>query len=250
MIKENQGQRKSRVYTGLFLLGAGLLVLAHKLGSPIPEWVFSFGTLFICIGLLTGLRTQFSNAVPFVFLAVGTVFLADEFIPQMHIENYLAPIILMSIGVIFIFRPSESKRIKGRSNRQHYTEMPDPFEINMGSSTNAADEYIDAMAAFGGVKKNIISKNFKGGEITCFMGGAELDLTQADIQGTVLLDITNVFGGTKLVIPANWSLRNEMVPVFGGVDEKRNVSTVMPDANKTLLLKGACVFGGIEIRSY
>ncbi len=36
--------------------------------------------------------------------------------------------------------------------------------------------------AFGSVKKIILSKNFKGGEINNFMGGTEINLMKADIQ--------------------------------------------------------------------
>ncbi len=67
--------------------------------------------------------------------------------------------------------------------------MPD---TNIGSTSNAgygsksfsSEDYIDATTVLGGIHKNIISKNFKGGDITIFMGGAEINLSQADIQGT------------------------------------------------------------------
>ena len=58
--------------------------------------------------------------------------------------------------------------------------------------------YFDATTVLGGIHKNILSKNFKGGDITIFMGGAEMNLSQADIQGTAALDITQIMGGTKI----------------------------------------------------
>src|SRR5690349_22431252 len=42
--------------------------------------------------------------------------------------------------------------------------------------------FIDVTAVFGGIKKNVLSKNFKGGDITSFMGGSEIDLSQADFN--------------------------------------------------------------------
>ena len=43
-----------------------------------------------------------------------------------------------------------------------------------------------------------------------------------------------------------------MVAIFGGVEDKRpqlaDTSTVNP--NKVLVLKGTCIFGGIDIKSY
>jgi hypothetical protein len=49
-------------------------------------------------------------------------------------------------------------------------------------------------------KKKHLTKNFKGGQVFNVFGGVEIDLTQSDIDGIVLLDITQVFGGTKLII--------------------------------------------------
>jgi hypothetical protein len=111
-------------------------------------------------------------------------------------------------------------------------------------------EYIEINAVFGGVKKLILSKNFRGGELNSFMGGSELNLMQADILQPVVLEVHNVFGGTKLIIPANWDVRNEVTAIFGGIDDKRSIHANMPDANKTIILKGACIFGGIEVANY
>jgi len=82
------------------------------------------------------------------------------------------------------------------------------------------------------------------------MGGAEINLLQADIRQTVHLEINNVFGGTKLLLPGNWNVKNQITAVFGGVEDKRNASISSPEAGKTIILKGACVFGGIEIRNF
>jgi predicted membrane protein len=113
-----------------------------------------------------------------------------------------------------------------------------------------SEDFIDSTSIFGGIKKNIISKNFKGGDITNIMGGSEIDLTQADIHGTVRIDLTQVFGGTKLIVPSNWQVKAQMAAIFGGVEDKRSIQNTALDPNKILLLDGTSIFGGIEIRSY
>ncbi len=70
------------------------------------------------------------------------------------------------------------------------------FENNQDRFNDKRD-FLDAISVFGGVKKNIMTKNFKGGEIINFMGGSENNLTQADFNGTIKIDTTNIFGGTK-----------------------------------------------------
>ena len=113
----------------------------------------------------------------------------------------------------------------------------------------STDDYIDSVSVFGGVRKVIMSKNFRGGEATSFMGGTELDFSQADINGTVVLELTQVMGGAKLIVPGHWLIRNEVNAVLGGVDDKRQLNTVA-DPNKVLVLKGTSFLGGLEIRNY
>jgi predicted membrane protein len=82
-------------------------------------------------------------------------------------------------------------------------------------------------------------------------GGAEYDLSQADITETATLEINQVFGGTKLIVPSSWEIKSELVAVFGGIDDKRPImSPNSLSSNKILILKGTTYFGGIDIRSY
>ena len=102
---------------------------------------------------------------------------------------------------------------------------------------------------FGGLHKTIVSKDFKGGDITIFMGGAEINLSQADINGVAMIDITQVMGGTKLIVPPHWEIRSQMTSVFGNIEDKRQESKVT-NPEKVLIIDGTSVFGGIEIRNY
>jgi len=110
---------------------------------------------------------------------------------------------------------------------------------------------LNISSVFSGVERKILSKNFKGGRIACVFGGAEIDFTQADIQGEVLLKIEQVFGGTKLIVPNNWTVVNDIDGVFHGAEDKRtNFSANTTDPNKVLRVKGSAVFAGIEIKSF
>jgi hypothetical protein len=73
---------------------------------------------------------------------------------------------------------------------------------------------------------------------------------QADINGTVELKVELLFGGAKIIVPANWTIVNEIDGTFHEVDDKRKNSAVLPDPAKVLLLKGTAHFGGMEVRSY
>ena len=109
------------------------------------------------------------------------------------------------------------------------------------NTTVSSESVLDVTAAFGGVKKKLISKTFRGGDITAFMGGVEIDLTGADIQNTAVLDVSAVFGGIKLIIPSDWKVQNKATAVFGGVEDKRAMPASFSD--KLLIIDGAAVFG-------
>jgi hypothetical protein len=122
-------------------------------------------------------------------------------------------------------------------------DMP-PFGHHNG------DDYLDTVSIFGGVNKTVLSKSFKGGDIVNIFGGAELDFTQADIDGRVYLDITQIFGGTKIIVPSNWQVVSDLAAVFASVDDKRIKSTASSVNGKILVLKGVSIFAGVDIRSY
>lgn len=253
------GKGMPRIWSGLLLIAAGVVLLAYKMGAPIPGWVFTWPVLLIGIGLLTGVKSRFQNPGAFIMIVVGVVFLIDQTNPALNFHNYIVPAILIAVGLIYIFRPRNScnRRVSRRFQRSNYGSTVPATSAQAGyadKQTNKIreedEEYLEVNAVLGGVKKIILSKNFKGGEITCFMGGAEINLSQADLQQPVVLEVNNVFGGTKLVVPANWNIKNEINVVFGGVEDKRNINNQMPDPSKVMVLKGTCVFGGIEISNY
>jgi hypothetical protein len=145
----------------------------------------------------------------------------------------------MILGLFFLLKP---KRM--RIDRLQDKDFGIP-----AAGTVSLDSLIDITAVFAGVKRGILSKNFQGGDITAFMGGAEIDLTQADIQGTVVLDVTAIFGGVKLIIPSDWEVQSHATAIFGGIEDKRFVYPAL-QSGKVLVLDGVAVFGGVEIKSY
>jgi len=255
-MEQDKNQNRGRLYTGLFLIAAGLLLFAYKMGAPLPGWIFTWPVILIAIGVLISLKNGLRNPGGIVLIIIGGLNLADQLNPGMDFHNYIAPLIIILVGVIFIFRPSRGSCRHHRRWREKYgnEELNSPgYESpDYGGSEKKNDEadFIDSTSVFGGVKKVILSKNFKGGDITCFMGGTELNLTQADIQGRAELDVTQIFGGTKIIVPANWDIKTEVITIFGGVDDKRPVVAGNINANKLLIIRGISIFGGIDIRSY
>lgn len=251
--------RRSRMWGGFFILLVGVLLLAYKMGAPIPGWLFTWPVLLMAVGLLVTIKSGLRNPGGFIMILIGAVFFAGQSIPGIDLRNYIVPIVLMVIGVSIMLKPRSCQKHRRRFGSippdnftSEGTSEDSPLNTSSESTTTEGDngEYINVNAVFGGVKKNIQSKNFKGGEITSFMGGAEINFMQADIQHPIELEVNNVFGGTKLIIPSNWDVRNDISALFGGVEDKRSFHNSPTGTNKRVLLKGACVFGGVEITNY
>jgi predicted membrane protein len=231
-------ENNNRLIPGIFLLVAGGVMLAYKMGAPLPWWLFSWPMLLIVIGIFNGVRSNFQNPSWLILLIIGSVFLLGNISEAYNFRKFLVPLILLSLGLFFILKPNSLKSLNDFKNG------------NLRNGTFTDEDGISSVNIFSGSKKNIFSKDFKGGETVNIMGGSELNFMQADIQGKVIIESVNIMGGTKLILPSNWVLQSEVVSIFGGVDDKRMVNAHAISEGKVIVLKGVNIFGGIDIKSY
>lgn len=229
-----QHNNSGRVLAGIILLIIGAAFFAREAGVFLPRWLFHWPMILVAVGLFIGARRSFQFGGWIFPLAIGGIFLVDDIFDDFDFDlyHYLWPSLFIFLGLYMIFKP---RRKDWKNDWQ---------------TTATTDDVIDATAVFGGTKSNIISKNFKGGEISTFFGGTDLDLMQADFQGTIVIQTATAFGGVKLIAPAHWNIKSEVVCILGGIDDKRPQAKEATDMTKTLVLKGTCIFGGIEIKSY
>lgn len=242
----------NRIWLGVILFFAGLALLGYKLGLPLPSWLFTWPMILILVGIGIGFKDKFQNPGSWILLLIGSLFLADQNIHGFNFQRFILPTILIVAGLVYIIRPRPDRRIR-HFMKPGFPEIPPANNVESNPTSEfegSSPEYINIQSVFGGVKKIIVSKNFKGGTINTFMGGAEINLLQADIQEPVSIDINNVFGGMKLIVPVNWNVKNEITAVFGGVEDERNPGTMNPDESKTIYMKGSCLFGGIDLVNY
>lgn len=263
-----KGHRRGKVVGGILVVIAGSLFLAKELGADIPHWIFTWKIFLIALGIITGIKHNFRNAWWFLLVAIGGIFLAVDFYPELNIKQLLWPIFIILFGIIMIFKPRRKHKYRRwgkfyekKYGKDYVEKYNSYYENKYGSKvehsecfakeSSSTDDYVEFTTFMGSVKKNILSKNFKGGEVSNVFGGTELNLSQADIDNTATLELDNVFGGTRLVIPANWEVHSESVSVImGTIEDKRPVQTSNLDNPKILILKGTTVMGGIEIKCY
>ncbi len=232
--KDSRPPDNGRLWGGLVIVIVGGILLARQVGADIPSWVLSWPMLLIGVGLFIGVRHSFRNPGWVVPVIIGTVFLVDRYYYDFDVMKYFWPVFIIGIGLFMILK----SRSKSHSDWN--------VQVQEGS-----EDVLDTVTIFGGVKKNIISKQFKGGEAVTVFGGTELNLMQADTQDRIVLELVQVFAGAKLIVPPHWKIQtDEMVTIFGGLNDKRPVVAQTAEDNKVLILKGTCIFGGIDIKSY
>lgn len=276
-------KRSGSVLAGLLLLCIGTILLLKQFGFPFPEWLFTWPMIVIAFGLLAGAGNSFRDPGWVIICGVGVVFMLGKIWSNTPIHHFIWPVVIIAAGFLFILAPrrhrmwhqrfhgyDEEERKKWQHHGWQHHPWQQPQEVQEPvvtpvvtdadgnpiasqqkpeSGKRSPDSWLDTVTIFSSVKKNVFSKNFKGGDVVSIFGGAEINLTQADFQGSIAIEVVQIFGGTKLVIPAHWQIRSEMVAIFGGIDDKRPPQ-MSYDEDKVVVLHGTTIFGGIEIKSY
>lgn len=249
-------RRRGRIWAGLFLLLVGGVLLLDQMGFPLPDWIFNWHMLLIGLGIFMGFRGNFRGGAWLILILIGGVYTLQEYYPNMNLHRFLFPGILILLGLAFILRPHRtppkwSAEWKDEWDKHRWSCRTQSRFSTGGTSREGytSEDFIDSTAIFGGVHKKIVSKTFRGGDITTVMGGTELDLTQADFTGTIRLDVTQIMGGTKIIVPAHWEVRSEVTAIFAGFEDKRQQPTIS-NPEKVLIIDGTSIFGGIELKNF
>ncbi|PWS30132.1 LiaF transmembrane domain-containing protein [Pedobacter paludis] len=249
----NINKNSSRVWSGALIIIIGLAFLLNNIGLNIPRWLFSWHTFLIVLGLFIGVRSNFKGIGWLVLVLIGTYNTLQR-IPELDLDisKYALGFGLVIVGGFLILRPKSSfdkKKFKANFKDQ-FSENDDSSAFKAKDKNAFNNDIIDVTAVFGGSHQIVYSKNFKGGDITAVFGGADINLTQSDFAESVSLDVTAVFGGIKLVVPQNWAIKSNVTALFGSVEDKRSHMMPNGEIQKTLVLDGTAMFGGIEIRSF
>ena len=249
--RTTQKPKRKGVFIGIAILILGVVLLLDAMGVNFPRWMFEWYMFLIAIGFIIGLNTKFKKPIAYVLMIVGGAFLVEDLnIIPISLISYFWPVVLIFIGLVVIFRPRTPKRWEecNSKDKDRWKEHKESWK-KKEFTTDSSNE-LELTCIFNGTQRKIISKNFKGGSLETIFGGAEIDFTHADFEGEVVLDVSIVFGGLKLIVPPNWQVNTKMTSILAGVDDKRNNIVEVIADDKVLTIDGAVIFGGIEIQSY
>ena len=112
---------------------------------------------------------------------------------------------------------------------------------------------VNAVAVLGGSTRNSNSADFRGGDLIAFMGGCEIDLTQAKIASSpAVIDALAFWGGVDIRVPRNWDVVVKGVPLLGGYEDKTRFEqdeSQIDEPRQQLVVKGFVIMGGVEIKN-
>ncbi len=226
------------VIGGLLIVGGTLLMLSNLdiFDVNMAHYLFSWKSILIYIGLVM-LATRPGKTSAYVLIGIGVFFwLPEIFGYSVRFRDVFWPVLLIGIGFMLIYRQRSPQHIR-------YDEHGNPLKGNNG--------YLNDISLFGGGVKIIQSKQFKGGTITAIMGGSEFDLRQVEFATDVaVIDVFTLFGGTKFIVPEDWTIQSDAIAILGSFNDKRGVSSSSVVSNKVLVIKGIVMLGGIEVKSY
>jgi predicted membrane protein len=224
-----------RIVLAGFLIIIGIVWLLKNFNIfNFPVYLFDWPMLLVIIGTYILLTKQ--QLIPsLIFIGIGLYLLLKDSLKIDLPELWnLWPLILIAIGISIV--------LKGRSTYYDRHFKGGNREIDL--------DYIDSVSIFGANEKNINSQDFKGGKITNIFGGSEINLLNAKLaSGNNFIEVVTIFGGCTIIIPANWNVKVDMLSVFGGFVDKRELKETNPN-EPVLFIKGVSMFGGGEIKSH
>ena len=218
-----------RLWVGLILIVLGGLFLLNNydiLDFSIPHYIFKWQSILILIGLFIFLTGK-NKTTGILLITIGLI----GFIPEIW------PLLLIGFGIYIILRKS------GHSTGLGFKSNEDKEKISQ--------DILDDVSIFGGGTKIIQSNKFRGGKVTAIFGGSEIDLLDCKLaDGNNIIDVFAMFGGSSFIVPKDWKIVLDIVPIFGGFsDQRRKDPNLVFDENRVLIIKGIVLFGGGEIKN-
>ena len=120
-----------------------------------------------------------------------------------------------------------------------------------GRSTSRGSWTRHETAIFSWGKRKIAVDDFRAAKYEAVFGGYELDFRGSQILGeSAVLEINAIFGGAEVKIPRTWSVVMQGAGVFGAFADSAEQPDPATTPNiKRLFVRGAAVFGGVEIKN-
>jgi predicted membrane protein len=235
MAENHSNRAPAQVVLGLAVVVIGVLFLLDNFDIFDMHRVLHFWPMvFIAFGLVKIYESADASGrlVGGALTALG-VLLTLGHLGWMSVSMHnLWPLFLIAGGAAIMYRSNEARAERER--------------LQAGGQAKDGAEVLDATAILGGFDRKIVSQDFRGGQVTAIVGGCELDLREASINGEAVIKVFALMGGLSLKVPLDWQVVIRGMPIMGGFDEK---TTSPVNSTKRLIIEGTVVMGGVQVRN-
>ena len=211
--------------------------VTSTLGSRrLPTGRFLLGGLIVLVGLLLLLQTtgvfetrQFLQYIPSLFVLLGIWLFV-----QSGYRSIVGPVVIVGVA------GAAQLVVLGHATAEQLIVYWPVLIIALGlsiaigqyrSSVRRSDaSYTSGVTVFGGVEKRNTSEAFVGGDLTTIFGETTLDLRDATLTDRpARVDLTVLFGEAQLIVPRDWVVQMDVVPVLGSAADERPRRVIADD---------------------
>jgi predicted membrane protein len=228
---EPRSRLSAQLVAGFLIIGAGVVATLDNFGVLDGRAYFRYwpvGLIVMGLAKFRQARGGPGRLGASLFVAVGTWLLLES-LGIVDISMWqLWPLLLVLFGASLVWQG-----MRGRGCRS--------------LRSTDANATISGTAVLGGGSRGNNSQRFQGGELTAVLGGWDIDLRQAAIDGEAIIDVFALCGGIEIRVPDDWTVVGRVTPVLGGFEDKTRAP--QGAGAHRLVIRGVAIMGGIEVKN-
>ena len=244
----------ARMIFGAILITLGTLWTLDNFGildaSAILRW---WPLVLIVLGVqrVTGTGTRRKTGWGAVLIVGGILLLADQ-LEWLNISSgTIWALGFILVGIVML-RPSAFGRAALTGRMRERSERLRGGDVHIGAGETGPVEdpstRLHVFSMWSHVIRKVVSQQFEFGEVSCVMGGVRIDLRGAKtVPAGAVLDLSVVWGGIEIIVPPTWNVVHAANVMIGGIND--HTRQTVGGATDTLVLQGAVIMGGVEIKN-
>jgi predicted membrane protein len=184
----------------------------------------------------------------YAMIVIGSLLLLNSLgFARVRFWELFWPLLIVFVGARLIMHTPAQRRLR---------------RSTLGGSDSAAtatagDGIVSMFSVLGSDQRANSDKVFRGAEVTSILSGTQLDLRQAVIEPghEAVINTFIMLGGHELWVPQGWTVVIEVMPILGGVEDKRLPAVLNGGAGPVvgapprLVLRGIVLLGGLTIKN-